>query len=39
VRDHSRSPGIDRRRGAEPRVPAPARVRRPSSPVPTHRGW
>jgi len=39
VRDHSRPPGTERRRDHEPRVPAPARVRRPSSPVPTHRGW
>jgi hypothetical protein len=39
VRDHSRRPGVERRRDHEPRVPAPARVRRPSSPVPTHRGW
>jgi len=37
VRDHSRRPGVDRRRDHEPRVPSPARVRRPSSPVPTHR--
>ena len=37
VRDHSRRPGLERRRDHMPRVPAPARVRRPSSPVPTHR--
>ncbi|HYN91759.1 MAG TPA: hypothetical protein VER75_07540 [Thermoleophilaceae bacterium] len=38
VRDHSRRPGVERRRDHEPRVPAPARVRRPSSPVPAHDG-
>ena len=37
VRDHSLRPGVERRRDHEPRVPSPARVRRPSSPVPTHR--
>src|ERR671929_1501458 len=31
VRDHSQAPGPVRRRGSEPRVPSPARVRRPSS--------
>jgi hypothetical protein len=36
-RDHTRAPGTERRRGHEPRIPAPARVRRPSSPVPAHR--
>ena len=35
VRDHSKRTGPDRRRDHEPRVPSPARVRRPSSPVPT----
>src|SRR3954471_22451274 len=37
VRARSRPPGVELRRDHEPRVPAPARVRRPSSPVPTHR--
>jgi hypothetical protein len=37
VRDHSHPGGVRRSRDHEPRVPAPARVRRPSSPVPTHR--
>jgi len=39
VRDHSKRTGPDRRRDHEPRVPSPARVRRPSSPVPTHRNF
>ena len=37
VRDHSRGPAPQRRRDHQPRVPSPARVRRPTSPVPTHR--
>ena len=36
-RAHSGPPRHSRRRGVEPRVPSPARVRRPRSPVPTHR--
>ena len=39
VRDHARPPRPARRRGAEPpiRRPLPSRVRRPRSPLPTHR--
>ncbi|HLM09795.1 MAG TPA: hypothetical protein VK307_08800 [Thermoleophilaceae bacterium] len=37
VRDHSRPPLPDRRRGTEPAVPAPARVRRIRPPAPAHR--
>jgi hypothetical protein len=39
VRDHARTPRIDRRRGPEPVPrPLPSRVRRPRSPQPVHRG-
>jgi hypothetical protein len=37
VRDHSTPRHAPRRRGDEPPVPAPARVRRPGSPAPVHR--
>jgi hypothetical protein len=37
VRDHSDPPLPGRRRGAEPQVPAPARVRTPSTPPPIRR--
>ena len=36
-RGHSGPARPSRRRGAEPRVQSPARVRRPRTPVPTHR--
>ncbi|HEY1275457.1 MAG TPA: hypothetical protein VGF25_11120 [Thermoleophilaceae bacterium] len=40
VRDHTPHRRPARRRGAEPTVPrpVPSRVRRPSSPLPTHHG-
>ena len=37
VRDHSDPPLPGRRRGAEPGVPAPARVRTPRTPTPVRR--
>jgi len=38
LRDHRPRPGQPRRRGAEPfPAPQPARVRKPSSPIPLHR--